>query len=158
MANRVSVEEMELLEGCKSGNEYTSRHIKKFPQFYKDTPLTGAKRAENIYGRRDEYLAIVEKQKHTIVVPTKTITASISSGGKRDPLPDNAEILVKILNELRIQTKQYDELLAIARAPKNHFTPATAPYTGGIASPTKQFGETTAAQAITSAGDKSANK
>jgi hypothetical protein len=74
-----------------------------------------------------------------------------------DSLPDNAEILVKILNELRIQTKQYDELLQIARAPKPFYTPPASgqprSYIGGGDAPTKTF---TAADAIV--GVKNVNK
>jgi len=143
MALRVTVEEMALLEGCKSRKDYVNKHFKKFPEFYKDSMAAGVKRAENIHARRVEFQAVVDKEKHTVVVPTKVITKELSKNGKVDSLPDSAEILVKILNELRIQTKQYDELLQIARAPKNHFTPVTSPlepYTGGGGgAPTKTF-------------------
>jgi len=144
MALRVTVEEMAILEGCKNRKDYVNKHFKKFPEFYKDSMAAGVKRAENIHARRVEFQALVDKAKHTLVVPTKVITAESSKNGKIDSLPDTAEILVKILNELRIQTKQYDELLQIARAPKNHVVPVIPPHVA----PAKTF---TAADVISGA-------
>lgn len=145
MALRVTVEEMALLEGCEKRRDYVNKHFKKFPEFYTDSMAAGVKRAENIHARRVEFQAIVDKEKHTVVIPSKTITKELTKGVKIDSLPDSAEILVKILNELRIHTRQYDELLQIARAPKPFYTPTPTAgkpphvYTGGGNAPTKTF-------------------
>jgi hypothetical protein len=158
MALRVSNEEMVLLEGINARKDYVNAHCKKFPAFYKDSVAAGVKRAENVWNKRVEYRAVIEKQKHTVVVPSKVITKGMTNG-KVESLPDHAEILVKILNELRIHTKQYEELLQIARAPKQHFTPVTTPresYSGGNPNMTKTLDVHTAAEAIK--GVASANK
>jgi hypothetical protein len=150
---RVMDTEIELLTTTKDASEYYNMHFKSFPEFYKDSIMAGAKRAGNIYSRRENYLAALDKKKHTIVVPKKVITKEIVASGKCSSLPDEGEMLVKILNELRIHTKQYDELLQIAHAPKQHFTPITTtqPYIGRGDAPTKSF-------SLPDVGGKSANK
>jgi hypothetical protein len=115
---RVRDTEIELLNSAKDGKEYYNLHFKKFPEFYKDSMMAGSKRAGNIYTRRNDYLAVLAKKKSTIIVPHKVVVTPTAVNGKAPSLPDHAEILVKILNELRIHTKQYDELLQIAKAPK----------------------------------------
>jgi hypothetical protein len=117
----ISVQELDLITTVKSSKEYSNEHFKKFPEFYKENIMAGAKRANNIYSRRDILLAALLKRKSTIVVPHKVVVAPAVVNGKAPSLPDHAEILVKILNELRIHTKQYDELLQIAKAPKQPF-------------------------------------
>jgi hypothetical protein len=114
----ITDKEIELITTVKSATEYINKHYATFPEFYKESVMIGAKRASNVYSRRDVLLAALLKRKSTIVVPHKQITTTPASNGKAPSLPDESEILVKILNELRIHTKQYEELLQIAKAPK----------------------------------------
>jgi hypothetical protein len=147
MGKQYTPKELDALEGCTSNKIYVAKHEKLFPEFYKDSVLSGIKRASTIWWKRDKLLAKLnskreaEKQKaHLIEIKQLKRTEHAALKPKQEVLPDDGEILIKILQELRIHTKQYDDLLAIARAPKGTMPMSSMPYisTNPFA-PTKTF-------------------
>ena len=125
MAQHYTPKEIDALEGCTANKEYVAKHEKLFPVYYTESVLSGVKRASTIWWKRDKLLAKLtskreeEKRKaHLIEIKQLKKTEHAALKPKQEVLPDDGEILIKILQELRIHTKQYDDLLAIARAPK----------------------------------------
>jgi hypothetical protein len=131
MVSRTTEAEILALEGCISSKEYCNRHSKLFKDFYKDSVMSGSKRAATIWYKREKYLAEMKKKQHMIEIKNKAVTDHAAQKARAVPVADDGELLVKILQELRIHTKQYDELLAIARAPKG--TTPVLPYISRIA-------------------------
>jgi hypothetical protein len=134
MAQHYTPKELDALEGCTREKDYATKHEKQFPEFYKDGAISGVKRAITIWEKRERLLARfaakkeVETQKaHLIQIKQLKKTEHAAMKPKQEVLPDDGEILIKILQELRIHTKQYDDLLAIARAPKGTM-PIQQPY------------------------------
>lgn len=135
MAIHYTPKEIDALEGCSANKEYVAKHEKMFPEYYKESVLSGVKRASTIWWKREKLIAglkakrdEIARKAHLIEIKQLKKTEAISKA-KKEVLPDDGEILIKILQELRIHTKQYDDLLAIARAPKGTIPISNAPYT-----------------------------
>jgi len=112
---RITEEEVALAKASATKKEFVTAHYEKFPDYYKEYFGAGVKRADYIWWKKDEIDAKLQKKKHTIVLKTKAIKTTCTGDCRKEDLPDIAVIMVDILNELRIQTKQMDELLALAR-------------------------------------------
>jgi hypothetical protein len=119
MAARTTEAEILALEGCISSKEYCNRHSKLFKDFYKDSVMSGSKRAATIWYKREKYLAEMKKKQHMIEIKNKAVKEAAKQHATAAPIADDGEILIKILQELRIHTKQMVELLQIAKQPKN---------------------------------------
>lgn len=118
MASHITDAEVQALEGCISSKEYCNRHSKLFKDFYKDSLMSGSKRAATIWYKREKFLEKLQKKKHLVEIKSKATTEAAAKKATAAPIADDGELLVKILQELRIHTRQYDELLTIARMPK----------------------------------------
>ena len=147
MAKHTTDKELDALGGCQSPKEYVARHTDMFPEFYTTSVLSGVKRAASIWYKRERLLAKREiriagevQKKHLIEIKQLKKTEPIASAKRQEPVPDDGEILIKILQELRIHTRQYDDLLAIARAPKGTMSISSMPYVNtNPFAPTKTF-------------------
>jgi hypothetical protein len=103
----VSDEEVELLKTCENTRDY-GRAISKLPAFKDYDFYQLGQRVKNNWNRREALIANLDKKRRMIEVPRLVIRVPDTTGKtlpRANSFPDSDETLIKILNEMRLQTQ-----------------------------------------------------